>query len=587
MRATTRFALTALLLPAGCIEAPAGPGEAAPPLEVGEGREVRLERTRLDLRGYQYRLDRGDVLRLPAETRRSLWLADIDVAGSEARPRLLEHALRRLQELSPADPSLGPAERNLVRLLQMTPATVDLRGTALQRLTDLAPLAGRDASEALAEVLGIGVDDPFLAPDALGRALVEQVVGSHPAAQTRRGVPDAAHPDGVFPLAPGSVPVTLEDVATDLQSLAARFGESGVAGAWHPGFLAGVSPVSLLDEGFAVTLRVSVNAVPYRGVDCSLGAVAAVSSFDKELHTLFDLSTPDWISVEGVPTEALAIDELTFVAFEDAALHRAGDGPEPAPRGGADVWRLAPFLLERVVAEAAYAAWQDLDFEATWPLLDGTDGAVRVTVEDGWLELGTLGDLGDPPRGAYLWDLVLEAAQVRLHDGPDPEAPMADRIPEGEASVRISLSDVEVGLSVERVVDAVRANLETDPDGILSLVNLMFHNGWGAPDLYLYRPEGGTEDWLWFVAEDDLPRGEGGALLREYGYARPGFYADEALADKVSTTEEVAGDVRHEKVRVAPGDVLYVEDDEGARFRLEVLEDGGTAGLGLHVGRVR
>jgi hypothetical protein len=45
--------------------------------------------------------------------------------------------------------------------------------------------------------------------------------------------------------------------------------------------------------------------------------------------------------------------------------------------------------------------------------------------------------------------------------------------------------------------------------------------------------------------------------------------------------------VTHEKIRIAPGDVLYVEDDAGQVYRIDVAEKPSPNRVALDVTRVR
>ena len=61
-----------------------------------------------------------------------------------------------------------------------------------------------------------------------------------------------------------------------------------------------------------------------------------------------------------------------------------------------------------------------------------------------------------------------------------------------------------------------------------------------------------------------------GNPTRPYRYRRPGFFRDAALTQRASTTEPVDGDTAHEKLRLTTAMVVYCEDDEGQRYRLDV-----------------
>ena len=74
--------------------------------------------------------------------------------------------------------------------------------------------------------------------------------------------------------------------------------------------------------------------------------------------------------------------------------------------------------------------------------------------------------------------------------------------------------------------------------------------------------------------------------MREYAYANPGFFADQGLTQKISSLEEIAGDDTHEKVRIAPGDSMFVEDDAGRVYRIDVADKPSPNYIALDVTRV-
>ncbi|HAN30401.1 MAG TPA: hypothetical protein DCQ06_02275, partial [Myxococcales bacterium] len=169
----------------GCVAVPSLELNEPSPLQIGESRQVTLEALRMDVSGYEQVLTRADLLTLPAETRQGIWLYDLDLRGVAGQQRLMDHALTSIQGSVLTDPTLGAAERNMIRLLNMTPANADLRGTPMNELLSLAPQIGFAAAEVLAASLDIEVDEPFLASNALSDALVEGIISSHPNTQTR------------------------------------------------------------------------------------------------------------------------------------------------------------------------------------------------------------------------------------------------------------------------------------------------------------------------------------------------------------------------------------------------------------------
>ncbi len=228
------------------------------PLEVGESREVELRYLRFDVTNFEQRLTRDDLLALPRATQRRLWLLDLDLAGNQGAPGLLDNALAQIQSLDPD--TLDPAARNTQRLLNMTPDTANLEGTGLEGLVSLAPLIGVAPERVLADLLGVGPEDTFLSTRDVTAAILEQVVGTHPNALERLGPRTPDNPQGRYPVAPGALPVTLADAASDFATLTDTFGPAGE----HPGFLTGRTRARVFTDDFSITVRANANALPSR-----------------------------------------------------------------------------------------------------------------------------------------------------------------------------------------------------------------------------------------------------------------------------------------------------------------------------------
>jgi hypothetical protein len=182
-----------------------------------------------------------------------------------------------------------------------------------------------------------------------------------------------------------------------------------------------------------------------------------------------------------------------------------------------------------------------------------------------------------------VWDLLLETAQVRLHDGG---------LREGEGNVAFTLRNVSLGTTTEEIQATVKANLRASPSSLLELTETVLASTQGAADFYYYRANDSNApaqqgDWLFFVIPDDIENGSDGAPVRSYSYAHPGFYRDMALTQKVSTTVALDGDTEHEKVRLEDNPELYVEDEAGALYRLFHTGKSSTNRISLLVNRVR
>ena len=576
---TSRLPLALLL--AGCVS----PIELTPtstaPIEVGEVRSVELRYLRLDVSGFEQTLGREELLSLPRAVQERLWLLDLDLSSAPRTPHLLDNALATLRELDPE--TLGPASRNLQRLLRTTPDSAELADTSFEELARLAPLVGVAPASIVADMVGGNVEDPLLSRHVVSETILDLVVGSHPSAQRRLGPRTTDNPQGVYPVAPGCLPVTLADVAADLATLSERFGPVYEDGVYHPGFLTGETAGRMVGDDFRLTVRTNANALPYKGLDLSATRVESVSSLASQTETLFDFSDPAWLTIEGLVPGVPVIERLTFSVVEHDAFIRGGRSPYPVFQGSSEAWRLPPWTLERVLVEAARTQLSALDAHLEYRVPGDEAPLLEVTVDGGWTEIVVAGGLGAPPPPAYLWDLLLEVGQVRLHD---------EGLAEGAADVAVTLTDVPVGIDTETIAGAIRANLESDPRSLVDVAAVLLEASSGAPDLYYHRtsPTAPPEvfgDWLYFIAERDIPPGDDGLPVRPYGYAHPGFYADPDLRDKLSGRPEVEGDGQHEKVRVEAGDRLFVEDDAGQVYELQVGGRTPQGALRLDVARVR
>jgi hypothetical protein len=538
-------------------------------LQVGQTRELELRALKLEVTGFEERLDAAALRALPDETLASVWLLDLDL-----RPVLVT-ALEQLRDLSEADAAaLTVPAQNLRRLLRTTPDNVILTGTKLEELIGLAGAVGVPPARALADLLQIGLTDEVLPVDVAAAALADGLVASHPRAQFRPGPATPENPSGLVPVAPGSIPITLLDVADGFTSLASRFGAVGA----HPGFVSAVDGLDVLLDDFEMVVAIDVNALPYKGVDLTSASVASVNSTPSQIDGLFPTDSADWLTIRGLVAEP-KIGALTLTVVENDGFVAGGATREPLPRGASPAWDLVPWELERILVDAAQRDAARLVEDCDEYTLGTGTVALRGCVDaTGWVTLETFTGIGNPPPPAYVWDLLLEIAQVRLHDGG---------LAEGEADAEVTLRDLPLGLGADAFVAQIRDNLAANPGALLELAVALTDNTVGDADVFYVRSDADGRDYLYFVAPVDMRRGPDGLPAREYAYARPGFFADEALSTKVSSTAAVDGDVLHEKIAIAPGDVLYVEDDAGAVFRLDVGDKPSRARVQLSATRVR
>ncbi len=583
-------ALAAALAPA-CVEpvevdAPPPPAELA----VGQSRAVELAFLRFDAKSFAKTLTLDDLKAIPRSTLEETWLLDLDLT------KLIENSLLRLTYMAPAEVDALPrAERNLVSLLGMTPESADLAGTGLAGLLGVGNAVGLPPSKILAELVQVGGNDPLISAPMAGRAVMANLVSTHPNTRRRLGLPTAEHPDGVFPVAPNSIPVTLYDVVSDFAGLAERYGPAPLDpaqpdGPKHPGFIKASSPVKAARDDFAMTVRVNVNALPYKGVDATNAAPAAVNSILGQVDEMFDFSDPDWLTLNGL-TSSLSIGELTMAMPENPAFLPGGTARAPEPLGNSPVWATPPWEFEHILADAGKLRGDEIAAHCTPYAPRGTGetpfDAVEVCVDEkGWVDIRLDESVildEPPPPPSYFWDVLVEVAQKRLHDGG---------LSEGEADLALTIRDVPVGIETADLVANIKANLAKDPASLKGMAVELNDNASGDADFYYYQPStesgvAGRADYLYFVAPEDVRKDEKGERVRPYSYQRPGFYADAALAAKVSSKEPIDGDDLHEKVKIEPGASVFFEDDAGRRFEVKAGAKPSAHRVALTLTRVQ
>ncbi|MBL8943053.1 MAG: acetyltransferase [Myxococcales bacterium] len=575
MRTALLRALLLSLLPAAAcsedsIATPTDPTTLAP----GESREVDLRYLRFDVKGFAKTNTLEQLRAMPRRVLQDVWLLDLD-----ARP-LMVNALQALKDLPDADvEALSPAAQNMRRLVLMTPDNAELEGTNLEELIAISGAIGIPPAKCLADLLDRGVTDPFIPIEVVADIMLSNVIGTHPNAQKRRGKVDADHPDGLYPVAPGHIPLTLADVVTNFEDMAERFGP--VDG--HPGFVLEARGVSVVEDQFAMTSKVTANALPFKGVDVTNVDVASVNSVGGQIETIHDFSDPEWMTLTGLVADP-SVEFLSFGVIENDAFIPGGTSREPAPKGNSTGWDLPPWEFERLILDMVQASVADVPAVCNdYELGTGVTAFSGCMDEDGWVTLETFNGVGSPPPPAYIWDLELELAQVRLHDGG---------LGEGEADVAMSIQDVGVGVPPDEMIEQVKKNVQANPEALREFASLLTDSTAGAADFYYVRgidslPADQQGDWLFFVTESDIAIDDEGNPVRDYGYTSPGFFTDPQLTKKVSDLRVVDGDETHEKVRIAPGDVLYVEDDDGVRVRIEVLEKPSRSHLALGITRMQ
>ena len=550
-------------------------------MSVGETRRTELRFLRFDVTNFEQTLTRQDILELPRDVRERLWLLDLDLRGGPTTPRLLDNALEAIKALEPA--SLSAAAQNMQRLLRMTPDSAELEGTALEELLGLAPVLGLAPARVLADLLGIDVEDEILSPTVVSSAVLDLVIATHPHAQQRLGPPTSENPRGIYPVEPGTLPITLADAVSDFSPLPRRFGETFVDGVYHPGFLVGDTRARVLGDDFQITVRANANALPFKGVDLTNAGPASVNSVPSQIEEIFDFDNPGWLTIEGLIPGEPVIEEMTFRIVEDDRFHFGGRSPLPSGRGSSPAWVLAPYTLERVLLGGGRRAFSSQRAEVRYVQPGQVDPLFLATVEDGWQRIEVLGGVGAPPAPSYLWDLILEIGQVRVHDGG---------LAEGEGDVEFPLRDVPIGTTSDLIERTMRENLSADPNALLDIAIELSDTTRGQADFYYVRTEADVDaeqlgDWLFFIIESDIRKDDAGERVRPYAYASVGFFADSDLTERISSRIEVDGDTAHEKVKVAPGDILYVGGTGNDVYEINVVDKPSLARLRLDVTRVQ
>ncbi|MGB1277548.1 MAG: acetyltransferase, partial [Nannocystaceae bacterium] len=210
---------------AGCVkEVTLEEKPEATEMQVGEVRTIEMRHWRFDVKKFEMQLDLEALKGMPEKVLRETWMVDLNV-----RP-LIINSLDNLLNLPPDEvDALPQAEYNMWHLLTMTSDTADLRGTSLEYLLEVGEGVGLAPSRILADLVEVGVDEPIIPLEMIADAVIANLIETHPSAQFRRGPVDAEHPDGMYPVTPGTLPVSMFDVVTDFAELPIQFGPATVA----------------------------------------------------------------------------------------------------------------------------------------------------------------------------------------------------------------------------------------------------------------------------------------------------------------------------------------------------------------------
>ncbi|MBC8072210.1 MAG: hypothetical protein IAG13_28070, partial [Deltaproteobacteria bacterium] len=459
------------------------------------------------------------------------------------------------------------AEYSLVRILTMTPANVVVDGTSSDGLQGIADALGIGGGygQILSDALGIARTDSVVSTDGLVVAFRENFVGTHPNIGN-----DAA------------LTITLADALSDLATLADRYGPVGD----HPGIIdpSFIPHGEVLAPEFQMRAVADSNLRTCDGVDADQGkgyisVVADVTGPDFEDELEFHFDDPERFSLTGLvanPTVDLRFAGNEHPVFVPSCL---GDPPcqdnEPGnPQGNLSVWGLDPWKLEYTVAAGARNDYLDRSFYGSYAL-----GTTKVLIGQdgnppGWVAYDVPFDVGNPPEPQYVWETILEVAQVALHATP------YGNILEGDGNFAFTLFDVPVGITGAEAAEAVRPYLQEQSSLLSDFLLGDYKKNNDRVDFYWRRGDDG-EPYLFFTSASDLVEGE------PYAYASPGFFRQSDLtADHRVSSTEIPGlrDTEHEKLAVPEGEtVVYFADDGGLVYRARIVRDAGSDELEIHI----
>ncbi len=380
---------------------------------------------------------------IPPDRRSDIRLFDLDLGElvSEALDAIAEPDVYGLDVST-----WSLAARNLQRVLVMTPETADLSGTQLADVMAVTGALGIPESQVLATLLQRAQDESILERDLIAWVLEANLVATHPSVTV-----DAATQRPLLP-------VTMADGLSDMATLGARLGPMGD----HPGILDGEPHSQVMTEAFRMTIDASSNLHLRDGIDLGVGkSYLFEQQGDAALD--FDFASPDRYTLEGI-ADAPRLDMRFRLSETDqrylpASIDTREERPDgPFFKGGNLGWTAPATSFEAIVLRAAYRSFRGLYPNADPPYASQLvysvgDIAAAATIDwdRGWLNIDT-DEVVDTPPAAYIWDTLLEVAQLRLHDGG---------IAEGEADIVIPLTGLHVPLTASEIVEATRTVLAT------------------------------------------------------------------------------------------------------------------------------
>ena len=455
-------------------------------------------------------------------------------------------------ESSGVDTNLwGAAEWNMWQLLNMTPDTADLTGTSIEELIAISGAIGLPAPRLLAELHQIEVTDTFLSQETIVDVMLNDVIGSHPNA--------LRNDDGEIVMA-----ISLYDGLNALAPLAEHFGPVGN----HPGFLVGETHSEVMEPGFSLSVQANSNLNQFQGINAGTGSKDYIFILEGDQVLSFDFLDDETFNVVGLVDEPTV--DLQFRMPENDLAFAAGTerfvGPDPEEDGfyfgNSGAWAAEPWEIEHVIIQAGYnnfhALWHETEYRHEFHYQAGSiEDAAVINWDHGWLDIHTSGGIGNPPAPSYIWDVLTEIAQLRLHD---------DGINEGEGEAVFSLTNIPVGLHADELIDALRPSMQEQQE-TLSETLFGSEGGLATSGCDFYFVLGSNEEPLLFFRDQEDTQ-------EAYINVVPGFFSDPALTTIVSSLSVLAGttDLIHHKVIAQSGAVFYFQNLEERRFRIEIVD---------------
>lgn len=489
---------------------------------------------------------------------------DLSVVQVDLKPSIRQ-ALQRIREperFGVDTTAWGSAERNLQRILNMTPDNADLSGTSMEDLLKVANAVGLPSPRILSQLLDVGITNYIVDPEVAADVLTEKLIGTHP---------NIVQDDSSAYV----IDISLYDVLQNLSTLASRFGPSGQ----HPGFLAGESYSEVLEPGFMLSLPVHSNLVQYDAVDLTRASKDFFFLLEGERVLDFNV-LEDEFAVVGLKDEPTVNLRIQLAEHPGASMLLAGTSKTTAPdtqnpgfyRGNSQGYAIDPWYFEHSTIEIGYRMLAKLSPETNYKRTLRYDaGSIKnaavIEWDRGWVKINVAGDIAPTPPEMFAWDLLMEVAQVRLHD---------NGVPEGQAEMAFSLDDLSIGLTAEELVERLRPRLAEQETELSELFVGDLGLAESRADIFYVAKSGDTGALLFRAPKDSTDEA--------YPYAKPGFYSDAGLTNKVSVTGKAGGvtDADHEKVPATLGATYFASDEAGDVFAVTVAERNGDR-IGLRV----